>query len=60
MTIVPELFVGISNHEIDSSSGEIDVLIGVNYSDLLPAVIQTNEGLQLLENLFGLSIQGRR
>ncbi len=41
------------------SCGEIDVLIGTNYYEFLPRVIQTNQGLQLLENQFGLSIRGR-
>ncbi|KAK4322358.1 hypothetical protein Pmani_006872 [Petrolisthes manimaculis] len=59
VTRVPELFVGVSSHEIDRPSGEIDMLIGVNYSELLPRVVQTNEGLQLLENPFGLSIRGK-
>lgn len=56
---VPELFVGISNCEINRPCGEIDMLIGVNYSELLPKVVQTNEGLQLLKNPFGFSIRGR-
>ncbi|KAK4322373.1 hypothetical protein Pmani_006887 [Petrolisthes manimaculis] len=59
VTRVPELFVGVSNHEIDRPSGEINMLIGVNYSELLPRVVQTNEGLLLLENPFGLSIRGK-
>lgn len=36
--------------------GEIDILIGANYSELLPRVIQTNKNLQLQENQFGLSV----
>lgn len=59
ISMVPELFARVSNHEIDCPSGEIDMLIGVNYSELLPRVIQSNEGLQLLEKLFGLSIRGK-
>ena len=35
------------------------MLIGANYSELLPRVVQTNKGLQLLENPFGFSIRGR-
>ncbi|XP_063863037.1 uncharacterized protein LOC135102172 isoform X1 [Scylla paramamosain] len=56
---VKELFVGVSNHDINRPCGEIDMLIGANYSELLPKVVQTNEGLQLLENPFGFSIRGR-
>lgn len=59
VSIVKELFEGISNHDIDRPCGEIDMLIGVNYSELLPKVVQTNEGLQLLENPFGFSIRGK-
>lgn len=58
-TKVPELFVGISQADVDRPAGEIDMLIGVNYSELLPKVIQSNKGLQLLENQFGLSIRGK-
>ena len=56
---MPELFVGISKSEVDRPHGEIDMLIGTNYSELLPRVVQTNKGLQLLENQFGLSVRGR-
>ena len=56
---MPELFVGISNSEVDRPHGEIDMLIGANYSELLPRVVQTNKGLQLLKNQFGFSIRGR-
>ena len=56
---LPELFVGISNSEVGRPYGEIDMLIGANYSELLPRVVQTNQGLQLLENQFGFSVRGR-
>lgn len=56
---IPELFEGISTLDVCRPRGEIDILIGTNYSELLPRVIQTKEGLQLLENQFGLSIRGR-
>ena len=55
---MPELFVGISNSKVHHPHGEIDMLIGANYSELLPRVVQTNKGLQLLKNQFGLSIRG--
>lgn len=56
---MPELFVGISRSDVDRPHGDIDMLIGTNYSELLPRVVQTNKGLQLLENQFGFSIRGR-
>ncbi|XP_045130250.1 uncharacterized protein LOC123515574 [Portunus trituberculatus] len=59
VSVVKEFFVGISNHDIDRPCGEIDMLVGADYSELLPRVVQTNEGLQLLENPFGFSIRGR-
>lgn len=56
---IPMLFAGITTLDVNRPRGEIDILIGTNYSELLPRVIQTNKGLQLLENQFGLSIRGR-
>ncbi|XP_064111565.1 uncharacterized protein LOC135219065 [Macrobrachium nipponense] len=56
---VSELFEGISNLELNRPHGEIDMLIGANYCEILPRVVETNKGLQLLENQFGLSIRGR-
>lgn len=56
---VPQIFTGISEPDVYRPSGKIDILIGTNYSELLPRVIQTHNGLQLLENQFGLSIRGR-
>lgn len=56
---MPELFMGISRSDVDRPHGEIIMFIGTNYSELLPRVVQTNKGLQLLENQFGFSIRGR-
>lgn len=56
---MPELFVGISRSDVDRPHGEIDMLIGTNYCELLPIVVQTNKGLQVQENQFGFSIRGR-
>ena len=56
---MPELFEGISNSKVERPHGEIDMLIGANYSELLLRVVQTNKGLQLLKNQFGFSIRGR-
>ncbi|XP_064083900.1 uncharacterized protein LOC135199676 [Macrobrachium nipponense] len=56
---VSELFEGISNLELNRPHGEINMLIGANYCEILPRVVETNKGLQLLENQFGLSIRGR-
>ena len=56
---MPELFVGISKSKVDCPHGEIDTLIGANYSESLQRVAQTNKGLQLLENQFGLNIRCR-
>lgn len=47
MSKVCELFVGVSNFEIDRPHDDIDVLIESNYSEM-----QTNEGLQLLESVW--------
>ncbi|XP_068203031.1 uncharacterized protein [Palaemon carinicauda] len=56
---VSELFEGISNLELNRPHGEIDMLIGASYCEILPRVVETNKGLQLLENQFGFSIRGR-
>ncbi|XP_068229326.1 uncharacterized protein [Palaemon carinicauda] len=56
---VSELFEGISNLELNRPHGEIDMLIGADYCEILPRVVETNKGLQLLENQFGFSIRGR-
>ena len=59
VSMAPKLFVGISRYEIERPCGEIDMLIGANYSELLLRIVQTYEDLQLLENPFGFSIRGR-
>ncbi|XP_063596235.1 uncharacterized protein LOC134773088 [Penaeus indicus] len=56
---LPELFVRISNLEVDLPYGEIDMLIGTDCCEILPRVVEHNEGIQLLENQFGFSIRGR-
>lgn len=49
--------------DIDRPCGEIDVLIGADYYELLPTVIQMNKGFKLLENhlvlVFGVGIVSR-
>ncbi|XP_063603426.1 uncharacterized protein LOC134779294 [Penaeus indicus] len=56
---LPELFIRISNLEVDLPCGEIDMLIGTDCCEILPRVVEQNEGIQLLENQFGFSIRGR-
>ncbi|XP_037773212.1 uncharacterized protein LOC119568872 [Penaeus monodon] len=56
---LPELFTRISNLEVDLPYGEIDMLIGTDCCEILPRVVEHNEGIQLLENQFGFSIRGR-
>ncbi|XP_047499242.1 uncharacterized protein LOC125046242 [Penaeus chinensis] len=59
LTRLPELFVRISNVEVDLPYGEIDMLIGTDCCEILPRVVEDNKGIQLLENQFGFSIRGR-
>lgn len=56
---IHDLFMGISRSDVYRPHGEIDILLGTNYSDLLLRVLHTNKGLQLLENQYGFSFRGR-
>ena len=51
-------FPGINSNILNRPKGTVDMLIGLDYCDLLPNVCQTFGKLQLLENAFGFSLRG--
>ena len=58
MSEIAYLFNGITPKDIRRPKGHIDILIGVDYCDLLPEVVQTQGKLQLLKNSFGYCVRG--
>lgn len=55
---VVRVFTGITVEDIKRPEGHIDILIGTDYCELLPEVVQTRDKLQLLKNPFGYCIRG--
>ena len=55
---VVRVFTGITVEDIKRPEKHIDILIGTDYCELLPEVVQTRDKLQLLKNPFGYCIRG--
>lgn len=58
MSEVVTLFENISSSDLESPSGDIDFLVGTDYCELLPNVVQVNGKLQLMNNQFGFCVRG--
>lgn len=58
MSQVVTLFENISSSDLGRPSGDIDFLVGTDYRELLPNVVQVNGKLQLMKNRFGFCVRG--
>ena len=56
-TKVAELFEGITVSDLDRPS-DIDLLIGIDWCNLMPQVVSSVGNLQLMQNMFGYCIRG--
>ena len=55
---IDQKFPGFSPRILNRPKGKVDMLIGLDYCNLLPQVYQTCGNLQLLENQFGFCLRG--
>lgn len=55
---VPHIFSDIDVGDLVRPNGQIDMLVGSDYCELLPQVIKTKGKLQLLRNSFGYCLRG--
>ena len=55
---IDKKFPGFTPEILNRPKGKVDMLVGLDYCNLLPKVFQTYENLQLLENSFGFCLRG--
>ncbi|XP_045127294.1 uncharacterized protein LOC123513898 [Portunus trituberculatus] len=58
LTEVTKLFEGVSVTDLDMPEGDIDLLIGTDWCNLMPEVISSVGTLQLMRSMFGYCIRG--
>ena len=58
LTKVVALFRNITVADLDRPEGDIDLLIGTDWCNLMPVVESTVGNLQLMKNMFGYCIRG--
>ena len=58
MSKIVSLFNGVTPDDLRRPEGHVDILLGIDYCELLPEVVQTNGRLQLLKNAFGYCVRG--
>ena len=57
LTKVVALFENITVANLDRPEGDIDLLIGTEWCNLMPQVESTVSNLQLMKNMFGLNLK---
>ncbi|XP_071525744.1 uncharacterized protein [Panulirus ornatus] len=58
ISVVSRLFPSLHNYPIMRPYGRIHLLIGIDYCNLMPQVLETNGNLQLMQNQFGYVLRG--
>ena len=58
LTEVTKLFEGVAVINLDMPEGDIDLLIGTDWCNLMPEVISSVGNLQLMQSMFGYCIRG--
>ena len=58
MNVVSTLFQSLKDCPITRPHGGIHLLIGIDYCNLMPQVVETNRNLQLMQNQFGYVVRG--
>ena len=53
LAVAQNLFPQLTGHKLQQAQGEIDLLIGMNYANLLPTQVSINDNLALYTSLFG-------